>query len=66
MERGRKKGGGLNPSTTSSYITPKGITDPPFLGPSPLTMVSTFVVAPKTHFKLESSPHTLRTSSIYA
>ena len=37
-----------------------------FLGTSPLTMVSAFVVSPKTHLLLELSPHTLQASSTYA
>ncbi len=46
-----EKRGGAKNTSTNSYVAPtRTIVPPPFLGTSPLTMVSAFVLSPKTHY----------------
>ncbi len=60
-ERGR-----LNTCITNSYVAPTSTIVPPFFRYHPQTMVSAFMVSPKTYLELKSSSDTLQASSTYA
>ncbi len=61
-----KKGGAKKLWYQFLHSAYKYHSSPLFLGTIPQTMVSAFVVSPKTYLKLKSSSNTLQASSTYA
>jgi hypothetical protein len=62
----RRKGGAKKLWYQFLHSAYKYHSSPPFLGTIPQTMVSAFVVSPKTYLDLKSSSNTLQASSTYA
>jgi hypothetical protein len=62
----RRKGGAKKLWYQVLHSAYKYHSSPLFLGTIPQTMVSAFVVSPKTYLELKSSSNTLQASSTYA